>query len=229
MQTRQSNTLESLHGVQTFLTANAERLGTIAATGMRQKLDAVVAEADALAAGQAGHGLVAKGSTQKQRALRASLLRDHMAPIAGVAQAELPRTPEIGPLLMPKGRSSADKLALHATAMAHAAAPFRELFVAAGLPADFVDQLGAATTAMLESYRQRSQTTGLRSGATKGLRAKLVEGRKIVRALDRFVTSTLRDDPTALANWKAVQRVRRVNRSAPVAPAVSTATTLTAA
>jgi hypothetical protein len=189
---------------------------------MRQKLDAVTAELDTFAADQAGHVLVAKGTIQKQGALRRALLRDHMTPIAGVARAELSHTPEIASLLMPKGNSSAGKLALHSTAMAHAATPFREVFTRAGLPKDFVEQLLAASDALVESFRQRSQARAMRAGATRGLGAKLSEGRKIVRAIDGFVTSALRDDPALLADWKSVQRVRAIRRN-DVAPAPPTA------
>lgn len=227
MQSRQSNTRQSLHDVQAFLDLNAGRLGAIAATGMRQKLDAEIVELDTFAAGQAGHGMVAKGTTQKYRVLREALLRDHMAPIASLARAELPRAPEIAPLLMPRGRISVDKLALHATAMAHAAAPFREMFVRACLPADFIEQLVAATDAMLEAFRQRSLTRGMHAGATRGLGAKLSECRKIVRVLDRLVTSALRDDPALLANWQSLRRVRGARRNdaaaAPASPGLTAA------
>jgi hypothetical protein len=226
MDTRQSNMLASLHNTRAFLEENADKLGGIAKTGMRKKLDDEIAGLTTLELDQAGTMLLAKGTTQKHRALREALLRDHIGPLVGIAAVELPRTPEVEPLHMPKGRPSAESLARAAYAMAQAAAPFSEAFVAAGLPADFLAQLTGAADAMIESVRARSQTEGKRSGATAGLDAKLKAGRKIVRALDRLMASALKDDPALLSNWKAVQRVRRTARAdaaAPVAPVATLA------
>jgi hypothetical protein len=219
MQARYSNMRESLHDVKAFLDGNADRLAMVATSGLRQKLDLATVRLDAFAEGQAGHDLAAKGTTQKYQAFRQALLRDHMSPIAGIAFTELPHTPELAPLRMPKGNPSVKNLALAATAMAHAAAPFGDLFITAGLPEDFIPRLTSASAAMVDSFRERSQTHGKRTGAARGVVEQLSEGRKIVRALDRLVTSALHDDPALLTNWKTVQRVRRVASSAGAASA----------
>jgi hypothetical protein len=160
--------------------------------------------------------------------LREALLRDHMAPIAGIAAAELPQTPELEPLKMPRGSPSIERLRARALGMAKAAAPFADTFVSSGLPADFIDQLVAAANATVGTVGIRQQSKVARAGATKGLSTVLSKGRKCVRALDRMVKSALKNDPALLAAWRVASRVEK---SAPgpvpvtVAPGTTPATT----
>jgi alkanesulfonate monooxygenase SsuD/methylene tetrahydromethanopterin reductase-like flavin-dependent oxidoreductase (luciferase family) len=64
-----------------------------------------------------------------------------MAPVARIARADLPNTPEFRPLRMPRGRITPEKLAAAGSGMAQAAARYTDTFVAAGLSPDFVAQL----------------------------------------------------------------------------------------
>jgi len=209
MQTTQGNMLQSLRTVQAFLEENAAKLTEVVKTGARQRLDDAIAELSGHASDQTGSALASQGATRKQRVLREALLRDHMAPISRIARSDLPQTPEIEPLRMPKGRPTIEKLAASAFGMAKAAAPFSGVFITAGLPQDFITRLESAADALVISLSDRAQSRGKRSGATKGLRSKLAGGRKIVHILDAFVKSALKDDPALLANWNAVKRVRR--------------------
>ncbi|MDQ2666704.1 MAG: hypothetical protein M3Z05_11910 [Gemmatimonadota bacterium] len=70
-----------------------------------------------------------------------------MSHVARVAKADLPNTPAIEPLRMPKGRLTTERLSTAANGMAKAAVPFAPVFVDAGLPSDFVAQLNAAANA----------------------------------------------------------------------------------
>ena len=209
MQRTQGNTLHSLRTTHAFLEENATKLNAVVKSGARQRLEAVIAELSTHVAGQAGSQLASLGATQRQRALRLALLRDHMAPISRIARADLPPTPEIAPLRMPKGRPTAERLAAAAYGMATAAALNAPTFVAAGLPDDFVIQVNAAADAMLDALSERSQSRGRRSGATKGLKNQLSAGRRIVHVLDAFVKSALKDDAALLENWNRVKRVQR--------------------
>jgi hypothetical protein len=220
MQTLQGSVMESLRAVQTFLNDNADKLAEIAKTGARQKLDDAIAELATHASDQTGSNLAAQGNTQKKRILQRALLRDHMAPIARIARADLPPTPEVEPLKMPKGRPTAERLAALADGMAKAASRFTDVFVSAGLPSDFIAQLNAATTAFVSAVNERTQNRGKRGGATKGLKQKLGAARKVVHVLDAFVQTALKDDSALLANWNMVKRVRRIaNRPTSTAPA----------
>ena len=225
MQNRQSRALESLHNARAFLDANAEALPTVASSGMRQKLERTIDELTTHADAQGHHELVALGTTRQARNRRTSLLRDHMALIAGVAKVELKGTPEIEPLRMQKTRIRTADLFRAATAMADAAEPFSSVFIGAGLPQDFIAQLLAAADAMMASVREREQSIGKRTGATTGISAQLQLGRTTIGALDRFVTSALNDNPALLTNWKTLRRVRFVKDTPAVSAASAPSTT----
>jgi len=218
MQTTQGSVLESLQAVQTFLTDNADRLAGVVKTGARQKLDEAIAELTTHAEEQQGSHLAAQGNTQEKRTLQLVLRRDHMAPIARIARAELPPTPAVEPLKMPKGRPTVARLAALADGMANAAAPFADTFISAGLPTDFIAQLRAATTAMVAAVAERNQNRGKRGGATTGLKQKLGRARRIVHVLDAFIQTALKDDQVLLSSWNIVKRVRR-NTNRPATPA----------
>jgi hypothetical protein len=210
MHSRQGNMLQSLRAVEDFLAANADKLDDIVKTGTRKKLAQLIAALEATVAEQAGTSVMAKGGTNKYLALREALVRDHMAPIARIARAELPPSPEMSALRMPSKDWKMERLAAAAQGMAKAAEPYTTEFVDAGLRPDFIARLSAASNAMVRSVSDRTQTRGRLTGATKGLSTTLASGRKIVDAIDALVTSELAGDRAMLANWKRVKRVPRV-------------------
>jgi hypothetical protein len=210
VQTVQGNLLQSLRAVEEFLDVNAARLEGVVNTGVRQKLGETISALEMYVAEQAGSSLASQGATQRNRALRTVLVRDHMAPIARLVQAELPPAPEVDALRMPNPAWSIERLAAAAHGMAQAAAPFTDAFVAAGMKPDFVTRLTAAADAVIQAVSDRAQSRGKMSGATKGLKTTLASGRRLVRAIDAFVASEFANDPALLANWKRVKRVRKV-------------------
>jgi hypothetical protein len=209
VQTVQANRLQSLRKVEAFLEENADRLAGVIKTGTRQRLAEAVTALAAHASDQSGLAIASQQATLKQQALREVLLNDHMAHIARIAKADLPNTPELAPLRMPRTKLSAEKLAVAAYAMATAAAPYADVFTSAGLPTDFVAQLISAADAIRASVDERSLSDNLRNGATEGLKSKLAAGRKMVHVLDAFVRTAVKRDPTVLASWKAVAHVRK--------------------
>jgi hypothetical protein len=179
-------------------------------SGTRQKLGETIAALEMYVVEQTSSNLASQGATQHSRALRRALVRDHMAPIARLVQADLPPAPQVDALRMPDPAWSVERLAAAALGMAHEAAPHAEAFVAAGMKPDFIARLTSAANAMTEAVRDRAQTRGKLSGATKGLKTTLASGRKLVRVLDAFVSSELAEEPALLATWKRVKRVRKV-------------------
>ena len=210
MHTTQGNLLQSLRAVKEFLDDNAQQLGDVVTTGTRTKLDQIIAALEKHVAEQAGSVLAASRASRKRAELTTALLRDHMAPIARIAQADLPHVAGNNVLRLPRTNVSTERLAAAAEGMALEAAPYAEHFVQAGLPADFIARLTAAADALVQSVSERVTSRGRRSGATKGVKATLQSARKLVHVIDAFVTSTLANDPALLANWKRVKRVRRV-------------------
>jgi hypothetical protein len=227
MKTLQGSKLRSLRAVKAFLDANADRLSDVVKTGAYEDLENAIAQLSSHVSAQSGSFIEAKGSTQRHRALRKALLRDHMAKIVGIAAASLPAAPGIEPIRMPQGRPTAERLAQLAYGMGAAAGKYASTFTAKGLSEDFVQRLNAAADAMLAALDDRTASRGQRSGATAGLREKLIQGRRIVRMLDAFIQSTLQNDPALLADWNVVKRVQLTpSRSAPDDAPASTAPAL---
>ena len=210
MQTVQGNMLESLVRVRSFLDTHAERLASVVQTGTRSRLDETIAALTASIQDQGSSNIAARKSTRVQYARRIALLKDHMAVVARIARASLPNTPELAALRMPKGSPSLARFAAAAHEMANGAAPHADVFVSAGLPADFAANLKAAADAMLAARGERGNNTGRRAGATEALKSGLSAGRKVVRVLDAMVKTTLKTQPGLLADWTSVSRVRRV-------------------
>ena len=209
MQTEQGNVLASLRNVKKFLEENASKLDAVVKTSHPQKLDDAILALSSHTAQQSGSTLAAQGATQKQRQLRAVLLRDHMRPIARIARLELPETPELAPLRMPDGRPSAERLLSAVQGMAETATAHAAVFTGAGLPADFVTQLTTVADAMIATKQVHAQSQGKRRGATTGLKGTLSNARRVVHVIDAFVTTALQDDPALLDNWNGVKRVQR--------------------
>ena len=227
MQTIQGNSLLSLDAVEAFFDANADRLAGVITTGARQKLRDARIDLSGHALAQSGNDFAEKVATQQHNELRAILKRDYMRPIARIAGADVPRTPATEPLRMPRGNVSTPRLVSAAKGMADAAVPFTAIFVDHGLPADFVARTNTAADALLASVTVRKTNRGQRGGATRGLKARLSAGRKLVRVLDAFVQTALKDDPALLANWNIIKRVNLVARrpqSTPATPAPTPAT-----
>jgi hypothetical protein len=209
MEAYQSSQLQSLRAVEEFLTANADRLGTVVSSGARRQLTETLAALDAHAAEQAGSTFVSRGTTQRNRVLRRALVRDHMAPIVRMARTQLLPLPDGNIFQAPRPGWSVERLHAAAHGMATATAPHRAEFVRGGLDEDFVEALTSAADALVEAVNDRVQARGQVSGATRGLRTLLSSGRKLVDLLDALVVRALADDPALVANWRHVKRIRR--------------------
>lgn len=210
MEIRQGNILQSLKAVQRFLDDHSAQLAGIAETGARKKLDDLVITVSGTAVVQTGSHLAAKSATRKLRVLTKALIDYHMAPIARIAKAELPPTPEIEHLGMPKSRETRERLVAKARGMAAEARKFEAAFIEAGLPADFIAQLEAAANALGAFLGEREQYEADRGSATDMLAERLAEARKVVDILDSFVTTRAKDDPSIRSAWKIVKRLPRI-------------------
>jgi hypothetical protein len=206
VQITQGNTLQALRGVQAFLDKYAGLLPGLNESGARKKLDALVEELGAHAAAQTGSVLAAKGATQKQYAMRIVLLEDYMAPIARIAEADLPDTPELRALRLPQARLSTENLAKAAVGMADAAEPHAAVFIAAGLAPDFVAQLRQKAKDALAPLDLRTENRSARRGATRGVKESIRAAKRTVRVLDTFVRRMLRNNAVLMERWAAVKR-----------------------
>lgn len=218
MQKKQGSSADTLRGVRDFLDAHADRLAGVVAPEIRRELDDAIAAVASHVSSQSEGRLAGEGATRKQRALRRVLRDEHMAPIAAIAAAKLPATPEVEPLKMPPQSAGVAKLAAHAHGMAATAKQHAPVFTNAGLPASFADDLTGAADALVGARDEQTASRAARRGATSGLRASLARGRQVVRILDAVVSRALKDDPALLAGWKNVKRVVKPSARRSAAP-----------
>ncbi len=219
MRTSQGKVFHSLKNVQGFLSTNAAALGAVVTSGTAKRLDDIVSKLEAHVQTQGNAETAGKEATQKHYLLRRALIAEHMTPIARIAVAELPASPELLPLRMPRGDPSAVRLHTVAQGMAGAAERHAEVFKAAGLPDDFVARLTAAADAMLASVDERRQTVTVGSYATGGIRLLLTAGRRVVHVLDAMVKIAIKGDATLLENWNRAKRVYLLTGGSAVSPA----------
>lgn len=111
--------------------------------------------------------------------------------------------------MVPKGstRITGDSLATAARAMAMMAAPFEATLIAAGMPVDFRARLSGGSNTMLGYRQERCGHRSRASRATMLLQQKLVEGRRVVHALDGLVHAAVVNDAQLLRAWNLVKRV----------------------
>ncbi len=232
MRTHQLSTFQSLRRAQHYLDDRTDGLGPLNQTPARATLDDVVTKLEAHALEQGTTTLQARGDTNLQRQLAAELRVQHMRPIAKFARANLRGVPEFAALTASGKDVQGEMLVDAALAMAAAAKPHEQAFVEAKFPTDFLTTLTATAEAVRASIDTRSQKTGRRSGATKGIAAELARGRTAVNTLDAVITKLLAGDAAGLAEWRSAKRITAkagARRSvepqvaAPAAPAVPAA------
>jgi len=227
MQTAQGNMLDSLRSVKKFLEHNSDKLGDVIRTGIQAELLQTISELEAVSEAQTAGAAVAKNALKVKRALRHALIHDHMTVVSRIGRAKLPGTPQFENLKMPRGTLSSARLTEAAYEMANSAAENEGIFVAAGLPADFVARMKAAADALTEARMRRAFAKANRTIASQALKTKLSSARKLVYVLDAMVKSAIASDPTLLPGWKQVVHVPKVpggspDSASPNAPAPTT-------
>jgi hypothetical protein len=207
-----------LRAARQFLDKYTERLDGVVKSGSRRQLDKAISDLEGLALSQATGGTMVSGK-EKIAQLRAELVEKHMVPIARIASVDLPAKPELAPLKLLPGKPTPEKLVAAARAMGATAEPFAQIFIDAGMPTTFLDELetSAATLADFAARRKGKRAEGIQ--ATKGIRATVSQGARIMSALDGLVGKSLdrrsAADKLILTEWKSVKRVRKVATRSP--------------
>ncbi len=204
MQTRQKRLLSALQRVQGFLDTHAALLGAINSSGMRTVLDTAVQQLTTLAETQDPTQFNRKQAQETVRRQRADIRNQWMKPIVKIG-GTLPRTEEFRTLRLPNMTIDVIGFISVARAMATVGAAHLDTFTGAGLPADFVTLLTAATDTLEQSVATRDRLKGTRVGATAAIRAVASQGKGAVRVIDaligpvNFAHSTPASGPTGRA------------------------------
>jgi hypothetical protein len=226
--------LAALRAAQQFIADHADRLDDLAQSGARRRLDAIVDDLSALVTEQATAKSGARAATQHLHALRRHLIEDHVAKIVRIARAELREATALENFRLPRRNAPVALLAVAARGIGLAAEPRAEIFIAAGLPENFVDQLNDAADALINTDTARRQIRAHLAGVTVTIRKRLADGRRVTEVLDSFVRSATRGDDTLRVSWVAARTIpalpgrRRLRSGTPLA-ALERGATVTAA
>jgi hypothetical protein len=212
MRARDNRTLTALCAARRFLQEHAHLLPSIVESGLPRRLDAIISSVYSHLTDQVAHGTNAHRHLRTQQTLQHELRVFHMTPIVRIARADLPHTPYFQVLRMPRGKPTIDQLTSAAVAMAGTAERYAATFVAAGLPATFVDALHTAARELIESQRIATAARADRHAATRGIEASIIDGRHTLRALDSLLAVELQRDRALLTHWRALIAEPRLGR-----------------
>ena len=216
MPSQEALLIETARRVQAFLDAHATVIGG-AIAGTRAGLDQAVSQLDAMAVTQAAGQIETKGTTLRQRALRATLRAAFMKPIADIAKLKLGTVPEAGARTMPKKSFGATHLVAAAHAMADAAQAHQAVFTEFGLTPDFINQLRAAADAVTASIDGRKVHVGLSGGVTASIKDQSNRVRGMLTLINILVVPRLAHDIPLLAQWHTARTIAPRHHQVPVA------------
>lgn len=209
MDKKQKQVMDSLVRVRAFLDAHPAT-GALSYASAREMLDGVLARAREYAGAQVSGRELSRAEVRRQADQMALLFDRHIRPIVTIARAQIAPESDVGlpaALRMPRQPLSATKLLAVCDGMIEAARQFEGVFVANGLPADFLAQFTAARDELERIRGGRATQVGTHVAARAGLRVELRRGRRAVERLDAIVRASFRGDLVRLSAWRGAKRV----------------------
>lgn len=207
----QGSVLTTLHRVQSFLRANADRLGGLATSGASTKIDESATSLEARGREQACHTLAATMGTAKRNAARRALVTRHMYPIAYVAAAELEDYDALPVFHMPRTDVDDKALIQKARAMVFAAVAREPAFSRSLASADFAADLTKAAETFSKALQERADSVAGRENATAALAGATRIARKRLRVIHRLVVAATANDPALVVEWNGVKRIAKAS------------------
>jgi hypothetical protein len=206
---KKQRSLQSFRRVQGWSAANDDILKAAppAVAGFVGKLGEVVARIEHTATHQdTQHHLTTRRGTDAN--VRRTEVREAMRPITQVAHALRGTVFGISAISkMPGGNADNEHLAKAAISMAENAEIFRTTLIEHGLQPDCIETLRTAAAALTASVDARGLARSEVAGASKGLRADISQGFKLVSLIDAGLRPLLRNNPSKLASWRNAKRV----------------------
>jgi hypothetical protein len=209
---QQKQAMDSFVRVRAFLDANPAT-GALTYASAREMLDDVVQRLRTYAGAQHTGRDLSRMEVRRQADLSGVLLDQHIRPIVTIARAQIEPGSDVGlpaGLRMPRLPLGPTKLIAVCDGMIEAARPYEAVFVANGLPADFLAQFQGARQALERVMGGRATQVGTHVAARAGLQVQLRHGRRAVERLDAIVRASFRGDLATLTAWRGAKRVQQV-------------------
>lgn len=210
--TRQKQVMDSYVRVVAFLEAHPAS-GTMSYASAREMLDDVIQRVRTFAGAQHTGRDASRMELRRQQDWGARIVEDFMRPIVTIARAQIGASSDVGlpeGLRMPKLPQGPTKLIALCDGMIAAARPYEALFVAHGMPADFLAQFTAARNGLESAMGARASQVVTHVAARTGLKAQFLRGRRAIDRLDAVVRSSYRRDRAVLDAWRVAKRVQLV-------------------
>ena len=216
MNRQQKQVMDSLVRVRAFLDAHPTT-GTLSYASAREMLEDVVQRTREYAGAQLSGRELSRAEVRRQ-ADQISLIFDrHMRPIVTIARSQIAPESDVGlpaALRMPRMPIGPTKALAACDGMIEAARQFEAVFIANGLPTDFLAQFVSARDALERVMGERATQIGTHVTARAGLQVQLRRGRRAVDRLDAIVRASFRGDFTTLSAWRGAKRVHLVSGGA---------------
>jgi hypothetical protein len=208
---KQKQNLEAFVRVLAFLEEHPVE-GPLGYTGPRETLDEAVRRLREYAGAQVTGRQLSRGELRRQKQLIKQLFDRHMRPIVTVARAQIEPDSDVrlpAAIRMPRADLGATKLLQACDGMIEAARPFEAVFVANGLPADFLARFTAARDELERGLTGRATYIGKHIGARTGLQVQMRRARRAVDRLDAVVRASFDGDDVTLATWRSAKRAHQ--------------------
>jgi len=211
MNIRQQQVVETLVRVRAFLEANPAS-GTLTYTSAREVLDDVIRRVRELAGAEHAGRDLSRIELGRLKDQKARLVDVFMRPIVTIARAQIDPGSDAGlpdGLRLPTLPVGPTKLIAACDGMIAAVRAQEALFVAHGMPADFLAQFTAARDALERVVGVRVTQVGTHVAAREALKVQLRRGRRAVDRLDAVVRASFRDRAEVLgaANLEKARRM----------------------
>lgn len=244
MQLRQFNELEAARRAYAFLTTTppAPSLAAMPAsvTAQVQALGSTIGQIDAQAAAQTSAAGNLKDRASAAVAAAKELRSGHLVPLRKVAK--LLAKGSSGAALSPNFAQSItiphshnyQALLAAASAAVQNVTPYKDLFIARGLPTDFLDQITAQAAVLSQAIGATGTARGARVTATTDITQLMHELRSTMHVLEIGVTKACKADrvngPTTKAAWNNAKAIRKTATptDVPFAPPTSVTPSATA-
>lgn len=210
---KQKQMLETFVRVRAFVAAHPVT-GPLSYGSAPETLDEVVPRVREHAGVQITGRALSSAELRVQAKLVKQLIVRHMRPIAAIARAQIePEQNERMPaaIKMPRAGIGVTKILQASDGMIAAARPFEAVFIANGLPADFLARFTAVRDELEGMLGNRAALVGTHVGARAGLQLQIRRGRSAIDRLDAVVRAAFDGDVETLAKWRAAKRVHQLS------------------
>jgi hypothetical protein len=212
MRMQQSRALQAFRRVLAWFVEHPEVLANSGSSkdALANQLDALKEVVDRMTAGateQTTQKSQATLAAKDEQTLCADVRSLHLKSIVTIATGLRGRVPGMGVFKLPPPSLRSENLLHAAQALRTAAGVYKDVFVEHGLPADFLEQLDAATSALRGCVDARGIARSRIKGASTSLVSERSLGRQIVMMIDASLAHVLKSDSAMLSSWRQVKRI----------------------